>query len=188
MKYVVYADLHLWAGKYEWTGRLEYGAHAVYCGDCFEFKNISKSKIPECFDTWRIHLIKASATGTVTISGNHEVSIGKNHAVYEHITNGILFCHGHRVDYKKKKSDRWENKRAGVAWYTLFWQRYFKRRKFKESKWKEPSNKTKKKLADYARARGCRKIVVGHFHRKWKGEYNGVDIYMCGRGKTVLDI
>ena len=187
-KYIVFADLHLGAGEYAWEGRLEHGENVIYIGDCWEFKNISKSYVPEQTDNLIKHLELSKTLGTVNVSGNHEIRLGKALIkVFDLIIGDTLFTHGHRAVYSEKKIKKWENRKAGMGFFMLMVMR-IKRSKFYPSKWSEPSKSTKDKLAKYARSKGCSRIVVGHFHKDWMGDHNGVRICLCGRGRTEVEI
>ena len=188
-KWIVFADCHKNAGKYEWPGHFEYGPNVVMLGDNHELKNISKSAVSRATSELYRHVDMCKSTDTIIVASNHGVSIEKE-AIgrYISVRGDVAFIHGHRAVYSQAKAEKWENREPGVSWYVMLWQRWFKRRKYSPSKYKKPSKSTLKKVAAYAKEFGVRRIVTGHFHQEWRGTYKGVEMQFCGRGKSEIEI
>lgn len=184
-KKFIYCDCHYGAGNYEYPDEPIYNEDTIFLGDNWEFKNISKKYVPTQLDNLLRHLEKAEKAKAVTVAGNHECRYGALIKIYDYIEDNVLYTHGHRVVYSDKKAKKWETRKGGLRWFMLMLMR-IKRHSYSPSKVKRPSHELQKKLSDYGRRKGCSTIVVGHFHYKWDGMYNGIRIIICGRGRNEI--
>ncbi len=154
---------------------------AYLLGDIIDAANVPKKKVSMWRSKQRLitQLFKSRY-----IFGNHECLTP---IVYYKKVDNILMCHGHTLNWTRKKVIKWENKKAGRSKLSYFFYR-FKHLVVNRGK----KMKFNKKLFDKCIAEmtiwDCDTIVMGHFHREGDFSYQGKRIIFLKRGLTEIEL
>jgi len=185
----IFSDCH-WFGPTPSEAVPEYGASVFYLGDNHEMKNIKKKDVSARIEEYNDFLSECLKTCTNVLTGNHEVSAGKDLCgvdVLKIEARKVGFVHGDLVLWEPKKSAKWRARKCGLSWFRikLIHVKNLFRNKSGAS---ALSSKQIELFSRFAKKHNVTTVVFGHTHPKKLIDetHEGIRLINVPRGRTKL--